>query len=203
MWLSFHYSVYVKQQGCAQVDPSHLAHRYVLCVPSQRVSWLTIPQLELLEDLDILEDGYSISRLSADEPLEEVIPEDLVILLRTLTLPLEEINRLKSKGKPPKPAFGFEEAALLSTAVAQRQAEYTTSIQEDQWLLSQSPDAATMDKFRIRRRQMAIQVRKGEKEILAQLLERLQDSRSVDARNGTRKRTAADTASQSKKQRTH
>ncbi|OAX81181.1 hypothetical protein ACJ72_04476 [Emergomyces africanus] len=130
------------------------------------------PRLDFLEDLGVFEDSYSIQRLNPAAPLTEVLPEELLIVLNILTMPLEQFNQLKMKNKAPKPNLGIAEATLLVQAVQQTLDEYTTTLDMDEKLLASFPSiqGPTNSSVSARRYKMALQVRKGEKEILSQLL---------------------------------
>jgi N-lysine methyltransferase SETD6 len=118
------------------------------------------PKLEFLDDLGLLEDGYTVCRAPANATLDEVISDDMKILIATL-LASDLRDR---KGKPPKPRIGDAEAHALQKLVLSRQAEYATSVSEDREILEKlAPSTST------RRLKMAIGVRLGEKEILQQL----------------------------------
>ncbi|PGH32132.1 SET domain-containing protein 6 [[Emmonsia] crescens] len=130
------------------------------------------PRLAFLEDLGVFDDGYSIPRLNPTTPLMEALSEELLIVLNILTMPLEQFNQLKIKNKAPKPNLGVMEATLLAHAVQQTLGEYTTSLEKDEELLASFPNiqAPTSSTASVRRFKMALQVRKGEKEILLHLL---------------------------------
>ncbi|OJD17555.1 hypothetical protein AJ78_02368 [Emergomyces pasteurianus Ep9510] len=134
-------------------------------------------RLEFLEDLGAFDDGYSIPRLDPATPLTDSLPEDLLIVLNTLTMPLEQFNQLKTKNKAPKPNLGVPEATLLAQAVQQTLDEYGTTLEKDEELLASFPNiqAPTNSAVSPTRFKMALQVRKGEKEILSQLLTTLRE----------------------------
>ncbi|KAK2865467.1 hypothetical protein FQN49_003551 [Arthroderma sp. PD_2] len=160
------------------------------------------PRLELLDNLDMLEDGYSIPRISDSESPKDAIPEDFLVLLRILSLPAEDLNQLKARNKAPKPEFSSVEASLLRTLVTHRQTEYPTTIQDDEHILrcleeqGGSPNDAIF-----RRKKMAVQVRKGEKEILAQILSLLDTYSMQQGQNGSTKRGTTNAENSSKRQR--
>jgi SET domain-containing protein 6 len=149
----------------------------------------TEPRLELLDNLDILEDGYVIPRpVNANPSLEDILPAELVVLLTTLALPTEEFNQRASKKKAPKPALEANAAAILTKALQNRQAQYATSLASDLQLrasLSPLPSSGDVDEG-ARRARMALQVRIGEKEVLQAVLGMLQP-----ASTGSLKRSAS------------
>lgn len=135
-------------------------------------------QLEFLAELDILDDGYDIPRFSSEDALPDILPEELQILLKTLSLSSDQLQQQQSKNKPPKASIGPQELAILRKALESRQAQYGTSIQHDQGILSQLNESSGSGSSR--RQQMAIMVRIGEKTILQDLSAVLTDP----ARNG-------------------
>lgn len=150
----------------------------------------------------MLEEGYSISRVPPNGTLKDAIPEDFLVLLRALTLPVEDLNRLKARNKAPKPEFSASEASFLRSLVNSRQSEYPTSIQEDESILRylEQQNGYINDSILIRRK-MAVQVRKGEKEILTQILSLLDTHLVQPDQNGSTKRPMTDDEKKSKRQR--
>lgn len=151
--------------------------------------------------MGILEDGYCVLRPSAEDTLLDIIPDELLALLKTLTLDSEELQRLLSKSKPPKPILGAREARILLEAAQSKLAQYGTTIQEDQILLQQFASLSVM-RTSERRRHMALQVRLGEKEILQALLMMLQDFLTVEEK-GSGKRAAEGTDQEKPKKVKH
>lgn len=171
---------------------------------------LTISKLQFLEDLELLDDGYIIPRLSSEHPLPDMLPEELLILLKTLSLSPEQLKHQMSKNKPPKPV-GQAELAILQKAVQLKGAQYATNIQQDQEFLAQltPSDAVGPLEESPRRLMMAIMVRIGEKEILQDLATILDRVLAESAQNGDSgsavKRSAngdQDDSSKKKSQRT-
>ncbi|KAF9884356.1 hypothetical protein FE257_001869 [Aspergillus nanangensis] len=143
------------------------------------------PALNFLEDLQIIDDGYVIPRPSQDESLEDILPVELVILLKTLALTPDQLAHQTSKNKPPKPSFSDAEASILSKAVQLRQMQYITTISQDQEILAQLNTPDTLRDFE-RRCKMAVKVRLGEKEIfhrIASMLNTYNNSSSSSKRN--------------------
>lgn len=124
--------------------------------------------MKFLDDLEILEDGYCIPRPSAEDKLTDILPDELLALLKTLTLSPEQLAKYQSKNRPPSPSLGSAEAQLLLEAVQARLAEYPTTLQQDEALLADLPrisESSSEDRSSYRRR-MAIEVRLGEKQVL-------------------------------------
>jgi SET domain-containing protein 6 len=146
------------------------------------------PRLQLLEEHDLLDDGYVIPRPSPNDTLEDILPMELVALLTTLCQSPEDFEQRRSKNKPPKPSMDSLQANLLHKVLQTKQSHYPTSLAHDMQLLSSltPPQAPAALEGSSRRLKMALQVRIGEKEIL-QALQGMLDSL---ASNGSLKRTA-------------
>lgn len=127
-----------------------------------------------MDDLDLLEDGYNISKPAAGESLTDIIPDELLALIQTFHLTLEQLGHARTKQKPPKPVLSVAGAKLLLQVVHKKCAEYATSVEQDNeilnWLAQKERDCSREEfDTSYRRLKMAVEVRKGEKEILAQL----------------------------------
>lgn len=146
------------------------------------------PRLQLLEEHDLLDDGYVIPRPSPNATLEDILPMELVALLTTLCQSPEEFEQRRSKNKPPKPSMDAPQAGLLYKLLQTKQSHYATSLAHDMQLLSSltPPQAPAALEGSSRRLKMALQVRIGEKEVLQALLGMLSSSAS----NGSLKRSA-------------
>ncbi|KAJ5674777.1 uncharacterized protein N7477_004711 [Penicillium maclennaniae] len=146
------------------------------------------PRLQLLEEHDLLDDGYVIPRPSPNDTLEDILPMELVALLTTLCQSPEEFEQRRLKNKPPKPSMDAPQAGLLHRLLQTKQSHYATSLAHDMQLLSSltSPQAHGALEVSSRRLMMALQVRIGEKEIL----QTLQGMLSTSASNGSLKRSA-------------
>ncbi|KAM5452102.1 Ribosomal lysine N-methyltransferase 4 [Microsporum audouinii] len=159
------------------------------------------PQLELLDNLGLLEDGYSIPRISDSESLNDAIPEDFLILLNTLTLPVANLNDLRARNKAPKPEFSAASAAVLLPLAVQRLCEYPTTIQSDKKMLQCLEQNFNPNDSNSRRMKMAVQVRMGEKEILAQVLRQLDTYPMHQGHSGSTKHAMTNDEYTSKRQR--
>lgn len=175
--------------------------RYVFFTLIPLLSTNTKLQLKLLDQLEILEDGYCILRPSTEDTLLDILPDELLALLKTLTLDSEELQRLLTKSKPPKPILGVREARILLGAAQTKLAQYSTTIREDQNLLQQFA-SSSMLQTRERRRHLAVQVRLGEKEIFQALLMMLQDFLIAEEK-GSGKRVAEGTGQENQKRAKH
>lgn len=150
--------------------------------------------------MELLDDGYAIPRPSDDDTVTDIIPEELALLLKTLTLTPEQFTHQQEKQKPPKPACGQEEARLLRAAIVMNQGRYSTTIEQDRELLAQLYylEASGPLDGPSRRRKMAIQVRIGEKEVF-DLVKIKIDTYLGNAEGGTTKRTANDDGDDSRR----
>lgn len=176
----------------------NLNFRYCSCLLQHSVNRADSLKLQFLEDLELLDDGYVIPRLLPEDSLSDVLPDELLILLKTLALPPEQLKQQQSKNKPPKPSIGQAELAILHKAVQLTYAQYATNIQQDQELLTQlnAPNASAPLQRSPRRHKMAVMVRIGEKEILQDLDRLLSES----IQNGdAMKRSANDDQDESRK----
>ncbi|KAL1863818.1 Ribosomal lysine N-methyltransferase 4 [Paecilomyces lecythidis] len=159
----------------------------------------TQPQLKLLEDLEILDDGYIIPRPSAEDSLTDILPDELLALAKTLTLTPEQLLQQQSKNKPPKPVLNAPEATLLLKAVQKRQSQYATNLEQDQQILASLKQAEASGPLEgsSRRQKMAVEVRLGEKEILQRLSAMFSDFIASNAGQGA-KRNADNSPEQSR-----
>ncbi|KIW72971.1 hypothetical protein PV04_01127 [Phialophora macrospora] len=154
----------------AQYDVVEISHDLLLEVAGKKhgakdAAWLK--REEQLEELGIIDDGYSIPRPSVDVgKLEDAIPGQLHMLLRALCM--ETI-------KKPKESVTLKEAALLQAVLTKRISEYATSLDADKSALrtlgtAESKQTLINSGCSESRYTMALKVRLGEKEILHQLL---------------------------------
>ncbi|PLB49463.1 SET domain protein [Aspergillus steynii IBT 23096] len=144
------------------------------------------PPLELLEYLELLDDGYIVPRLSPNDSIDNIVSDELALLLRTLTLPADQLEQYKSKSKPPKPAFGPAEGAIFQKTIQLKQSQYGTTIAQDEELLAQlaHSGAPGLSEESARRGRMAIQVRLGEKQILQDLFTLISNFLASSSQNG-------------------
>ncbi|KAL2828252.1 hypothetical protein BDW59DRAFT_52021 [Aspergillus cavernicola] len=163
------------------------------------------PRLRLLYDRDLLDDGYDIPRPSQDHTLADNLPEELVLLLTTLTLSPEQSADQQQKQKPPRPNFNRAEATLLRDAIQRNYGRYSTTIAQDQELLAQlnhSEASSGPLAGSARRLKMAIQVRIGEKEVMEHLGSRLRELLGTSSSSKRTASGAGDDSRRTKAQRT-
>ncbi|KAK8169952.1 SET domain-containing protein RMS1 [Phyllosticta citrichinensis] len=137
-------------------------------------------KLGYLEEEGLQEAGYDIHRNPLDPEDEfSIFDEEMRVLLATLLLPQAEFERIKRKGKLPKPSVTHEMAQILQKAVQLRKSQYQTSLEEDRRLASSGVSSPRL--------KMALAVRIGEKAILAmagQVLDRTLEQGNLLKRNG-------------------
>ena len=100
------------------------------------------------------------------------------MLIAAFSQPTENPNSSKLSSHVKESGLGLSEASLVFTTNYKRLSDYRTSLQEDAEILNklrsgkrvQIPDSSR------NRYEMAVQVRKGEKEILHQVLQLVKDS---------------------------
>ena len=126
--------------------------------------------------------------------LDEIIPGDMRLLLSALAVdPAPAMSAINVFGSG-KRSFSSASAVLLASTIQKRLADYKTTVSEDDDLLgrlcnaSGAQGASGIESGRYR---MALQVRKGEKEILQHVLELAQQLNTSKA-NGKRKRDTGD-----------
>lgn len=127
-----------------------------------------------LEELTDFEEGYAISRPSISSKLCDAIPTELGLLLSALAVDGEIAESSRNISDLGEQSFTFASADLLAATIRKRLADYKTTISDDDDLLrnldsasgAQIPPGVDPNRYR-----MAIHVRKGEKEILQQVLQ--------------------------------
>ncbi|KAF1986013.1 SET domain-containing protein [Aulographum hederae CBS 113979] len=129
-------------------------------------------RLTYLDFLAILEDGYDVSRPSADSP--SPFPPELLVLLAMIVLSRDEFLKLKSREKTPKPTMTPQLERILLCCLEKRQAEYETTLEEDIALKSTFETSHVPE-----RKIMAVEVRIGEKQVLASAIASLRNSESA------------------------
>lgn len=134
-------------------------------------------RLAYLDEQGVLDSGYDVARASSEEG---AFPEELCILLNTLTTPAPEFEKMQKKDKLPKTDLSAPSSELLYKILLRRRAEYgSTGIDGLRAQLSDSSNS--------RRKAMALQVVIGESEILNEAAD------AVQATLGGNKKRRADT----------
>ncbi|KAF2086966.1 RuBisCO-cytochrome methylase [Saccharata proteae CBS 121410] len=124
-------------------------------------------KLAYLEEQDLLESGYDITRAAAaatdfeEDPLTAAVSSELVLLVATLLLPSSEFARMSKKSKFPRPDITPRIASILASTVATRASQYATTLEQDRVIAAHGSFQG--------RHAMALAVRMGEKEILEEV----------------------------------
>ncbi|KIV80513.1 hypothetical protein PV11_08008 [Exophiala sideris] len=182
----------------AKYDVVEFSHDLILEVAGKkhdRNNKMWLKREEQLDELGVLDDGYSIPRPdSTATKLEDIIPGQVHMLLRALCAHEQDETPRK-----PKDSVSVPEAALLQSVLTKRLSEYSTTYSQDQTMLQslQSGDNVIPEGCNVRRFAMALQVRMGEKEILRQLITFCQQHiEQKSAETATAKRGRSDETSQ-------
>jgi hypothetical protein len=151
-------------------------------------------QVPKLDNLEYVEEGYAISRPPVGAELHDAIPGDLQLLLSSLVVDTASARSAPNAFKLGERSFSVASADLLAATIRKRLAEYKTTVSEDDDLLLRLDSASGAEPptgLHPIRYQMAVKVRKGEKEILDQILQLAQQLITNNA-NGKRKRSIDD-----------
>ena len=135
-------------------------------------------RLAYLDEQGVVDSGYDVARASSEEG---PFPEELCILLNTLTTAAPEFEKMQKKDKLPKLELSSASSELLYTILVRRKAEYGSTSVDD--LRAQLADSNIP-----KRRAMALQVVIGEQEILIEAAAKVQETLG-----GNKKRRAEDT----------
>ena len=154
----------------AQYDVVEFEHNLLVDVAGMRDSsknqaWLK--REEQLDEIGILDDGYSLQRPPKDAKLDQCLPGNIHMLLRGLCLDANSTKVLQQRSQEP---ISVQEAALLAAAATKRLSEYETSLQSDVSLFRSLNRNDAGGVVVTKHMDMALQVRIGEKEILHDLI---------------------------------
>jgi SET domain-containing protein 6 len=134
-------------------------------------------RLAYLDEQGVLDSGYDVARANSEEG---AFPEELCVLLNTLTTPAPEFEKMQKKDKLPKTDLSTASSELLYAILLRRRAEYgSTGID--------GLRAQLADDTNSKRKAMALQVVIGESEILNEA------AAAVQATLGGNKKRRADT----------
>ncbi|KAK5167545.1 Ribosomal lysine N-methyltransferase 4 [Saxophila tyrrhenica] len=128
-------------------------------------------RLEYLEEQGVADDGYDVAR-EANE--DGQIPEELIVLVETLTLPQDGFAKLKKKEKLPEPELSKNSAQLLEQVLMKRQRQYNPPSKQVGSLSITEFDMGGADEDPVgvararRRHEMASQVIMGEIGVLGE-----------------------------------
>ena len=165
---------------------------------SQTPSEVWAFKLQQLEDMASFDDGFTINRPRTDASLEDAIPKSLNEVIKLLSANGCKVTRLEEP-------ISAKEATLLHSVLQHKLEQFsTTSTQDTEILESLTARACLSPGVSSKRYEMAVQVRKGEKEICEAIIDlckkRMKSTPSVA--NATRKRvhSATSNAGQANKQ---
>jgi SET domain-containing protein 6 len=124
-------------------------------------------RLEYLDEQEIVDTGYDITA-SSPFTIQESLSPELVVIVETLLLTVDEFEKMKKKQKLPKlDKITSKGAEFLHKLVQVRISQYATSLEEDTASMNGVPPVGnTIPKER--RFAMAKAVRIGEKQLLKQ-----------------------------------
>jgi N-lysine methyltransferase SETD6 len=185
---------------------SYLTKKVGLCdKDSEKI--LTGSQREELESLGFIDDAVLIGRPEPGLKLQEILPTDLRMLVTAFCQPNERFNPSKLSNHIKESGLAISEASLILTSITNRLSDYKTSLQEDAEILEglakgenlQVPEGLSHNRYG-----MAVKVRRGEKEILHEVLQLTQNfvaeqTRHIAGDSAKRKRNECETATSNKK----
>jgi Rubisco LSMT substrate-binding len=133
------------------------------------------------------------------------------MLITAFCLPAEKFNPSKLTKHVRDASFALSEASLLQTSITNRLGDFKSSLQADFEILGKlknEEDIQLPDGVSRKRYEMAVQVRRGEKEILHHVLQLTRDimaeqTRQMAGDSAKRKWTENDTAAPDKRKATH
>lgn len=170
----------------AQYDVAEISLDLVTEIATVAGVW-SEERLQYLDEQEVVDSGYDITA-SSPFTLQESLSPELVILVETLLLPDEEFDRLKSKGKLPKPGKITKKGAeMLHRIVQVRLSQYATPLAEDLRALEEMPISGQLGLME-RRYAMAVAIRIGEKQILNNAEEALTELIARDGITSKRQR---------------
>ena len=170
-----------KQYDVVEIPVGNIATVASTLTKLDATSWKA--RLEEFEEQECYEDAYVLTQTNGELSLDHLIPEELRSAVRFLCSTQGCLGQTKN-------LITVDEAKLLQAVIESRLAEYPTSVDEDeQALLETQPASATLPLGVSKKRlKMAIEVRKGEKEILMAVIALCKIRIDLSTR-GTPKRT--------------
>ena len=131
-------------------------------------------RLAYLDEQGVVDSGYDVARASSEEGS---FPEELCILLNSLTTAAPEFEKMQKKDKLPKAELSTAAAELLYTILVRRKAEYASTSVD-------ALRAQLADTMIGKRRAMALQVVLGEQEILNEAAAKVQETLGGSKKRG-------------------
>lgn len=129
-------------------------------------------RMAYLEEQGVLDSGYDIANPNSEDG---AFPEELCVLLNTLTSAPADFEKMQKKDKLPKPELSSTSLELLYTILVRRRAEYGHADTD-------ALRAQLIDGSNTRRRAMALQVVIGEQEILNEVAPKVQQMIASDSK---------------------
>ncbi len=191
----------------AQYDVVEFEHDLLVDVagmraPSKNQAWLR--REEELNEIGIMDDGYSLPRPPTDTRLEKYLPGNVHMILRGLCL---DDSAVKMPKYSDTESITIEEAALLSAVATKKLSQYDTSLESDKWLSSSLSRNGSGGVLVTKHTDMALQVRIGEKEILHALVNlchsHIAERTRELATNGRKRKTNSMTATKKAAKKRH
>ncbi|KAH9842234.1 Ribosomal lysine N-methyltransferase 4 [Teratosphaeria destructans] len=118
-------------------------------------------RIRYLDEQGVVDDAFDISRADNEDGQ---FPDELCMLFNTLALSRDEFAKLKKKDKLPRSELEPAAARLLSDICQERLTTYC------QWSEEEFKTLDTDNSKTARRKRMALQVLKGEKEVLGEAI---------------------------------
>ncbi|KAF2823872.1 SET domain-containing protein [Ophiobolus disseminans] len=154
----------------------------ILTVDEERMAYL--------DEQEIVDTGYDITA-SSPFTIQESLSPELIIFVETSLLPSEEFERLKRKGKLPKPEKITSKGAETVLKIVQaRIAQYATTLGQDLQANTENPQPGNV-RVKECRFAMARELRIGEKHLLKQTADALAEIIARDG-NSTKRQRAID-----------
>lgn len=155
----------------AQYDVVEFEHDLLVDVagvrdPSKNPAWLKWE--EKLDELGIIDDGYSLQKPPYATRLDGALPEHFRMLLRGLCM---DANATKLPKLEKTDSITIQEAELLSALTRKKLSEYETSLDKDESLYRSLNRNGSGGSVITKRMEMALEVRIGEKQILQHLID--------------------------------
>ena len=149
--------------------------------PSKNQGWLS--REEQLDDMGIVDDGYSLQKPHYATTLDQCLPQDIRILLRGLCM---DASATKIPKLVKTDQITIDEAELLSAVATKKLDQYETTLADDESFYGTLHRNGSGGLVVTPRMQMALEVRIGEKQVLQHLIY-LCLAHAVEKREETRK----------------
>ena len=157
-------------QNYAQYDVVEFEHDLLVDLagvrdPSKNQGWLS--REEQLDEIGIIDDGYSLRRPPYATTLDQYLPQDIRLLLRGLCM---DASATKIPKLEKTDQITVDEAELLSAVATKKLDQYGTTVTDDESFYGTLHRNGSGGLVVTPRMQMALEVRIGEKQILQHLI---------------------------------